>query len=163
MLHDDRLTLAGLFFEAHAGLARALERGLESECGISVQWFEVLLRLARSPDQRLRMQELVAQVTLTPSGLTRVVDRLEDEGLVRRESCVSDRRGAYAVLTQKGRRRIESAVPVHVQHLDAALMGVLSDQERTALESSLRKLRDALHPCGDPATDAGPRPLSSTS
>src|SRR3954451_19386664 len=81
-LHDDRLTLAGLFFESQAGLAATLERRLETECGLTNQWFEVLLRLARSPEGRLRMSDLTAQVTLTPSGLTRAVDRLEAARLV---------------------------------------------------------------------------------
>ena len=103
-LVDARLTLAGLFFETHAGLTATLERRLEAECGLSVQWFEVLLRVARSPEQRLRMQELVAQVTLTSSGLTRVVDRLEEAGLLKRESCPSDRRGLYATLAASLRR-----------------------------------------------------------
>jgi DNA-binding MarR family transcriptional regulator len=146
-LNDDRITLAGLFMEAHAGVQAELERRLESECGLSVQWFEVLLRLARSPDQRLRMQELTAQVTLTPSGLTRAVDRLEKEGLVRRESCPSDRRGAFAVLTAAGKRRIDKAVPIHIDHLDQCFTGILNAKERTALESALRKLRDATNPC----------------
>jgi len=153
-LDDERLTLAGLFFEAHAGLTRELGRRLESECGLSVQWFEVLVRLARSPEQRLRMQELVAQVTLTPSGLTRAVDRLVEEGLVRREACASDRRGAFAVLTPKGKRRIDAALPVHLDHLESAFTGVLDTRERDELEVVLRKLRDALHPCGDPGTSA---------
>jgi DNA-binding MarR family transcriptional regulator len=148
-LHDARLTLAGLFFETHAGLVAALERRLEAECGLSIQWFEVLLRLARSPEQRLRMQELVAQVTLTPSGLTRVVDRLEEAGLARRDSCPADRRGFYAVLTAKGKRRIEAAVPVHLEHLDSSFTGLLTAPERTDLESTLRKLRDVLHPGGE--------------
>jgi len=156
-LDDARLTLAGLFFEAHSGLTATLERRLETECGLSIQWFEVLLRLARSSEQRLRMQELVAQVTLTPSGLTRVVDRLEEAGLVRREACDSDRRGAYAVLTAKGQRRIETAVPIHLEHLESSFTGLLSDGERANLESALRKLRDALHPCGEAARMQGDR------
>jgi MarR family 2-MHQ and catechol resistance regulon transcriptional repressor len=154
-LDDARLTLAGLFFEAHAGLTATLERHLETECGLSIQWFEVLLRLARSSEQRLRMQELVAQVTLTPSGLTRVVDRLEEAGLVRREACPSDRRGSYAVLTPKGKRTIEAAVPVHLVHLESSFTGLLTDVERTNLEAALRKLRDALHPCGEAARMQG--------
>ena len=146
-LHDDRLTLAGLFFEAHAGLAAELERRLESECRLSGQWFEVMLRLARSPEHRLRMTDLAGQVTLTPSGLTRVVDRLEAEGLVRRESCPSDRRGFNAVLTAKGVKRIESAVPKHLEHIEELFTGILDAKERAALEGALRKVRDALHPC----------------
>jgi MarR family 2-MHQ and catechol resistance regulon transcriptional repressor len=156
-LHDERLALAGLFSEAYAGLARALERGLESECGLSAQWFEVMLRLARSPEHRLRMQDLVAQVTLTPSGLTRVVDRLEGAGFVRRESCASDRRGAFAVLTDEGRRRIDEAVPVHLDHLEESLIRVLTTTDRDALEVALRKLRDALHPHAEAPRAQGSR------
>jgi DNA-binding MarR family transcriptional regulator len=145
-LHDERLTLMGLLVEAHAGLTTTLERRLEAESGLSAQWFEVLLRLARSPDHRLRMSDLASQVTLTPSGLTRVVDRLEAEGLVKRESCPSDRRGSNAVLTPKGIKRLESAVPKHLDHLDELIVKILTDKERAALEGALRKMRDALRP-----------------
>jgi DNA-binding MarR family transcriptional regulator len=145
-LHDERLTLMGLLVEAHAGLTTTLERRLEAESGLSAQWFEVLLRLARSPDHRLRMSDLASQVTLTPSGLTRVVDRLEAEGLVKRESCPSDRRGSNAVLTPKGLKRLESAVPKHLDHLDELIVKILTDKERAALEGALRKMRDALRP-----------------
>jgi len=146
-LDDARLTLAGLFFEAHAGLAATLERRLEAECGLTNQWFEVLLRLARSPEERLRMSDLTAQVALTPSGLTRVVDRLEAAGLVTREACPTDRRGYNAVLTKEGKARIEHAVPIHLSHLDEVFTGVLDEKERVQFERSLRKVRDRLFPC----------------
>jgi MarR family 2-MHQ and catechol resistance regulon transcriptional repressor len=153
-LHDERLTLAGLFFEAHAGLTAVLERRLEAECGLTVQWFEVLLRLARSPEGRLRMSDLTAQVTLTPSGLTRVVDRLEAAGLVVREACPTDRRGFNAVLTKKGKARIETAVPIHLGHLDELFTGVLDAEERAQLEHALRKVRDRLNPCAIAGAEA---------
>ena len=146
-LHDERLTLAGLFFEAHAGLTSILERRLEADSGLTVQWFEVLLRLARSPEGRLRMSDLTAQVTLTPSGLTRAVDRLEAAGLVERQACPTDRRGFNAVLTKKGQARIEAAVPAHITHLDELFTGVLDADERAQLEHALRKVRDRLNPC----------------
>lgn len=145
-INDERLTLIGLLVEAHAGLTTTLERRLEADSGLSGQWFEVLLRLARSPEHRLRMSDLAAQVTLTPSGLTRAVDRLEAEGLVKRESCASDRRGSNAVLTSKGLKRLEAAVPKHLDHLDELVVNILSAKERAALEAALRKVRDALRP-----------------
>lgn len=145
-LDDDRLTTVGLFVESHAGFTRQLERRLERDCGLSTQWFEVLLRLARTPGGRLRMSDLAAQTTLTPSGLTRAVDRLEEAGLVQRESCPSDRRGSFAVLTADGRARIEAAVPLHLQHVDEVLAGALDAHELEALASLLRKLRDAVNP-----------------
>src|SRR6516162_4910371 len=94
-IHDERLTTAGLFFETHSGLVAALEREFAHDVpGVSIHDFEVLLRLARSPGQRLRMSDLAAQVAMSPSGLTRAVDRLETTGLVERASCPSDRRGS---------------------------------------------------------------------
>lgn len=155
-LHDERLTLAGLLFEANAGLTAELERRLEVDCGLTVQWFEVMLRLARSPDHRLRMSDLAAQVTLTPSGLTRAIDRLEAEGYVKREHCPSDRRGLNAVLTAKGLKRVETAVPKHIDHLDELFTGILSASERGALETALRKVRDALNPCATAGAAAQP-------
>jgi MarR family 2-MHQ and catechol resistance regulon transcriptional repressor len=159
-LHDERLTLAGLFFESYAGLASSLGRRLEAECGLTVQWFEVLMRLARSPEGRLRMSDLTAQVTLTPSGLTRVIDRLEAAGLVSREACPTDRRGSLAVLTEQGRARMEVAVPIHLGHLEDLFTGVLDDEERAQLEHALRKVRDRVNPCAtagvaDPAIHVG--------
>jgi DNA-binding MarR family transcriptional regulator len=150
-LDDARLTLAGLFLEAHAGLTAELERRLDAECGLTVSSFEVLLRLARSEGSRLRMSDLAAQVTLSASGLTRAVDRLVAHGLVERESCSTDRRVAYAALTPEGRARIEAAVAVHVGHLDEVFTGLLSAAQQAALEDALRVVRDNLNPgatCG---------------
>ena len=106
----------------------------------------MLLRLARSPDSRLRMSDLAAQATLTASGLTRAVDRLEDAGFVAREACPDDRRSTYAVLTPAGRRRIEKAVPIQLLHVRELVSGVLDPAEMEALSSALRKLRDTLNP-----------------
>lgn len=149
--HDD-LTTMGLFFEAHAGLKAALERRLDAECGLPVQWFEVLIRLARTPGHRLRMSELAAQSSVTASGLTRVVDRLVDAGFVTRESCPEDRRSWYASLTPAGLARIETAVPAHLGHIDEVVGAVLSPAERTQLATILRKLRDAVNPAAAAAS-----------
>jgi MarR family transcriptional regulator, 2-MHQ and catechol-resistance regulon repressor len=145
-LDDPRLTTAGLLFEAHAGLSSALERRLAEECDLPAQWFEVLLRLARSPGHRLRMCDLAAQVALSPSGLTRAVDRLEEAGLVTRNSCPEDRRVSHASLTAAGLARIEAAVPVHLAHLDEYFTSVLTDDELAQLSSTMRKLRDHVNP-----------------
>jgi DNA-binding MarR family transcriptional regulator len=143
---EDRLTTMGLFFEAHAGLKATFERRLEAEAGLPVQWFEVLLRLARTPGHRLRMSELAAQSAVTPSGLTRVIDRLTEVGLVARESCPTDRRSWYASITPEGLHRIRAAVPVHVAHIEEVVEAVLSPGEFQALSATLRKLRDAANP-----------------
>src|SRR6476659_727465 len=146
---DDRLTLAGLLFETSAGLMAEVTRRRESESGLTPSWFEVLLRLARSPEGRLRMSDLAREVVVTPSGLTRSVDRMEQAGLVRRESCPSDRRVAYAVPTAEGRHKIEAALPGHIQHLQECLVAHLDAEERAALQKTLTKLRDTIRAGAD--------------
>jgi MarR family 2-MHQ and catechol resistance regulon transcriptional repressor len=152
VVDDRRLTLVGLLFESAAGLRQVFERRLEYNAGLTNQSFDVLIRLARTPGNRLRMSELAAQTTLSPSGLTRSVDRLEDAGLVAREICPEDRRGAFAVLTVDGKTIMDEAIPRHVAHIDEVLHGVLTLDEEHSLELLLRKLRDYLFggetPCG---------------
>jgi DNA-binding MarR family transcriptional regulator len=142
---DDRLTLVGLMGEAWAGMERLSTRRLEAELGLSVVWFEVLLRLVRTPGHRLRMTDLAAQTTLTPSGLTRAIDRLVDAGLVERQHCTEDRRGAFAALTEAGRERIDAAIPTHLEHVEAMLAG-LSATDRRELERLLRVVRANVNP-----------------
>jgi DNA-binding MarR family transcriptional regulator len=92
------------------------------------------------------MSDLAAQTTLTASGLTRAIDRLEAAGLVRREICPSDRRGAYAVLTDAGEARIGAAVPIHVRQLQAVFDDLYSPAEIEQLTELLHRLRDRVNP-----------------
>jgi DNA-binding MarR family transcriptional regulator len=146
LLDDERLTAAGLLFEASSALMATLERRLGQECGLSVPWFEVLVRLARSPEQRLRMCDLAAQVAMSPSGLTRVVDRLVEAGLVTRQHCPTDRRVAWAQLTPAGLARIEEAVPAHLRHLDELFAAPLTEEQQASLSALLRLVRDHVNP-----------------
>src|ERR1051325_8583272 len=98
--------------DRYARAVSALEPALEHEHGLGVSEYEVLERLA-APDGDHRMQELAGSVHLSQSALSRVVGRLEAEGLVRRRMCASDRRGIFACLTDAGRERYESARPTH--------------------------------------------------
>jgi DNA-binding MarR family transcriptional regulator len=111
-----------------------------------VQWFDVLLRLLRTPGHRLRMSDLAAQTTLTASGLTRAIDRLEASGLVQREACPSDRRGAFAVLTEAGEARISAAVPSHLDELREVFDTNFSPAELATFTDLLRRLRDVVNP-----------------
>lgn len=139
---DPRITAFGVFLEAHAGVVGAVNRDLEADSGLPVSWFEVLIRLSRSPDQQLRMSELATQVALSTSGLTRLVDRLEEAGLIRRAACPSDRRGAFAVLTDDGRRTLERALPAHLESLDRHLARPLGTDGLATFEGLMRGLRD---------------------
>ena len=102
---DDRELRAwrGLL-RAHAALTKALDNQLEAGHGLPLMSYEVLMQLADADDRRMRMRDLASSVILSRSGLTRLVDRLEADGLLRRESCSSDARGAFAVLTDTGQR-----------------------------------------------------------
>ncbi|HET6954752.1 MAG TPA: MarR family transcriptional regulator [Acidimicrobiales bacterium] len=154
-LTDDRLTLVGLFIESTTALRAVLDRRLERDVDMPLQWFELLLRLARSPGRHLRMSDLAVQASLTPSGLTRAVDRLERAGLVERTPCPSDRRGSYAVLTPAGLERIRAAIGPHLGHVEEHLTGALTAAERRELTHLLRKVRDHVNPAAVAAIPAG--------
>jgi len=149
------LTTVGLLVEAHAGLTTAAERRLHEGGHVAGQPFEILLRLLRSPGRRLRMSDLAAQTTLTASGLTRAVDRLEATGLVVRAACDTDRRVSYAQLTDDGEAAIRAALPVHVAHLAEVFEG-FNPAALAELDCLLRRLRDILNPAAASASRALP-------
>ena len=149
LLHDERLTAMGLLVETHAGIMNVVTRDL-GIVDAQASTFEVLLRLARSPDHRLRMSELAAQTSVTNSGLTRLIDRLEKSGLVERSICETDRRGYYATLTHEGLDRLAGALPSHLDTIDRVLTGVLEHRELDAFITTLRKLRAVVNPDSDP-------------
>ena len=148
----DQITLVGLVLEAASGLQRAVSAPLERHCELAGQDFEILIRLARSPGSRLRMSDLAAQTALTPSGLTRAIDRLSHAGLVSRQSCPEDRRGAFAALTGAGEVRMREALEIHRAQLAELLDGALEPNEERALVAALRKLRDRVNPGAAVAT-----------
>jgi len=139
---DERLTTVGLLFESAAGLRRLFSRQLEDAGANTQQSFDILIRLARSEEQQLRMSELAAQASLTPSGLTRAVDRLQDQGLVERRTCPEDRRGSFAQLTTAGRQLMADAIPVHIAQIDRVLEHLFTPEEEEVFASMLRRLRD---------------------
>ena len=153
LVDDDRLTAMGLLVETYAGVVDVFERELES-LGVSASSFEAMIRLARSPGHRLRMTELAAQSTLTNSGLTRLVDRLERAGFVNREACDTDRRGYFAILTPAGLAKIEGVIPAHVATIERILTSVLDPKELRVFLGALRKIRMVVKPSSDPEVAA---------
>ncbi|BCJ43659.1 hypothetical protein GCM10010168_40320 [Actinoplanes ianthinogenes] len=145
-LDDPRLTAVGLLAEAYTGLMNRLAAQFE-EHRLSTVEFEVLMRLARSPGHRLRMTDLAGQTTLSTSGVTRVVDRMERDGLVRREACPSDRRSSYAVITEVGQERLAQVLPGHLELVQRWYAGLLPQDRFDQLLDSLRTIRDAVNPC----------------
>ncbi len=135
----------GLLVETYKGLWSMLAPQIR-EHGMNETEFEVLLRLLRTPSYRLRMSDLADQTALSTSGITRVIDRLERDQLVQRETCVNDRRGFWAALTPEGERRISGAMDGHAALVDEYFTGLLSAAELDALTSALRKVRDVVRP-----------------
>ena len=129
LLDEDEMAAWRGFFRAHDRLTKALDVDLVSAHGLPLTSYEVLLYLADSPEGRLRMSELADSVLLSRSGLTRLVDRLERQGLLRRESCASDRRGAYAAITQRGRALFDRARVTHLEGVRRRFLDHLSEDE----------------------------------
>ena len=136
-IDDPRIHTFGLLLEAHARLSRSLDAELQASDDISLQTFEVLLRIARSEYGRVTMSALADSVSITTGGVTRLADRLEKDGLVQRVSCPSDRRVTYLALTEQGRDTLAVATQHHLESLDRH---VASMREATDLESVHRVL-----------------------
>jgi DNA-binding MarR family transcriptional regulator len=128
---------------AHAALVRQLDRELEAETGLPLTQYEVLLHLAAAPEQRLRMSELARTVLLSQSGVTRLVDRLEHQGLVVREPCAADRRVLYARITTDGCRRLAEARPTHLAGVRARFLDYFDEDELRGLAAAWEKLLPA--------------------
>ncbi len=115
-----------------------LEQRLDAELGVLPEEAELLVRLGEAPEQRLRMADVSRSLRLSKSGVTRLVDRLADRGLVVRAACPKDRRVVYAGLTDEGRRAAASAAPAVAAGVAEQLAGGLSAEQLDALTASLR-------------------------
>lgn len=140
---DDRLiTTFGRLVEAQSTLSRDLGRALEQHCGISHTTFEVLLRISRAEGGQVSMSALAQQVALTSGGITRLLDRLIQLGLVQRVPCPTDRRVYFAALTSEGERVLQQAKRVHAKNLKR-VFATFTPTELTALDGLLDRLRAA--------------------
>jgi DNA-binding MarR family transcriptional regulator len=142
---DPRITAMGLLAEVVGGLHSRFNIQL-AEHDLSPAEFEVLLRLGRTPGGSLRMSDLAAQTQLTTSGITRVVDRLERDGLVERRACPTDRRGSFAQLTPAGFDRLDAVLPGHVELIETWLTGRYTPDQLDMLLGLLRVIRDEVRP-----------------
>lgn len=137
---QDQLAAWRLFLRAHAHLSHLLEADLLAEHHLPLPSYDVLVQLAEAPGRRLRMTELADRVLLSRSGLTRLVDRLEKDGLVERQACPGDARGTHAVLTEAGLARLRAASPTHLRGIAEHVTGVLSPEELDQLGRLMTKL-----------------------
>ncbi len=142
-IDDERIQLMGLIVRTHRRLTDTLGRELEQSVGIPLVFFDVLIHVGAAPEGRLTMSRLSSDVALTTGGVTRLVDRMVDAGLVERQNCPNDRRSVHVVLTPQGRSMLDQAVAAHIDGIDRHLMAHLDDADRAALVAVLTKVLDA--------------------
>jgi DNA-binding MarR family transcriptional regulator len=121
------------FLRAHAAIVRRLDAELEAEHGLSLSAYEVLLLLHEAPGQRLRMSQLAESALLSHSGMTRLVDRLVEAGLVERRRCDEDRRGLFAEPTPTGTEVFRQARATHLRGIRERFLSRVSETELAVL------------------------------
>ena len=134
------------FLAAVRLLTAELDRELQRDAGMPHTYYEILVALSEAPDRTLRMSELAELCQSSRSRLSHAVSRLEEDGLVERRACPTDRRGALAVLTDKGFGALEAAAPGHVDAVRRHLFDQLTPEQIQQLGRISAAVRDALAP-----------------
>jgi DNA-binding MarR family transcriptional regulator len=130
---------------AHAAVTGEVERRLAEEELPPLSWYDVLWALRRAPGRSLRMLELArAVVTISPSGLTRLVDRIEAEGLLERRRCTTDRRGYEAAITPQGAAMLRRMWPVYAGVLNEHVAAALGEDEALTVAGGLGRVNDSV-------------------
>ncbi|TDD01821.1 MarR family transcriptional regulator [Nonomuraea deserti] len=125
---------------AQVRITRHLEAELLVAHDLPLASYDVLMQLAEAPERRLRMNDLADRVLLSRSGLTRLIDRLQRDGLVAREACADDARGLFAVLTERGEARLAEATPTYLRGIRTQFLDMLGPDEIGEVRSMLAKL-----------------------
>jgi DNA-binding MarR family transcriptional regulator len=132
------------FIEASRLLLDQLDRELQRDSGIPHAYYEILVRLSEQPDRSLRMSELAERSQSSRSRVSHAVARLEEKGWVRREAIVHDKRGALAVLTDRGFAALAAAAPGHVEGVRTHLLDQLTRDQVAQLRTISEAIRDPL-------------------
>jgi DNA-binding MarR family transcriptional regulator len=125
-------------------LREQLTKDIQEQHGLTMADYEILVQLSEAPERRLRMSELASGTLVSRSRLTHQIDRMEKAGLVERQECSDDRRGFFAVLTERGWEAISNAAPDHVASVRAHMVDLLTPAEFAALGAASQKVVDAL-------------------
>ncbi|MFP5332096.1 MAG: MarR family winged helix-turn-helix transcriptional regulator [Acidimicrobiia bacterium] len=132
----------GVMVEAMTRLNRSFDRQLRSESGITLAWFEALLRIGRHGGS-MTMSELANQLSLTNGGVTRLVDKMAEAGYLRREACAHDRRISYATLTEAGVAKWHEASLLHLDDLDRQFISRMTPEELDTVVRVMDRIRQA--------------------
>ena len=130
------------FLRVHSGLLRDLDDELNRQHGLPISSYDVLVQLDEAPEGRLRMSALADAVLLSRSGLSRLVTRLESQGLIERLECANDARGSFAAITDKGRERLDEARITHRAGVRARFFDHLGERELRQLAKAWSRLLD---------------------
>lgn len=128
------------FQRAYAATALALERAATARGGLPLVDHSLLAQIARGPETGVRPGDLVGRGTLTKSGITRALDRLERDGLVARRVCPSDKRGSFVVLTAKGRHLLRRAAPGHIRALAKHFAEPMTADELRVVTAAMERI-----------------------
>ena len=142
-LSDQHLAAWRVFLKAHATIIDRIDHDLVAARLPPLSTYDVLIELYEAPEQRLRMHELAERVVLSRSGLTRLVDRLEAEGLLLRDRSGTDRRGAYAVITEQGIATLRQTWPTYARGIAEYFAQWLTLEEAQLLESAFGRMLGA--------------------
>jgi DNA-binding MarR family transcriptional regulator len=135
------------FLRAHSAVVRQLSSELVAAHGLTINDYEVLLRLSRAEGSRMRRVDLAQEVLLTPSGITRLLEGLERSGFVERVACKEDLRVSYAQLTTAGRTKLGAARKTHVAGIHRLFLDRFDADERLVVGELLGRLTDGGEPC----------------
>jgi DNA-binding MarR family transcriptional regulator len=152
---DPRMETWRAFLRAHALLTRRLDEDLRSEEDLTLGEYSALLQVAEAPGRSLRMNQLATGIFLSRSGVTRLIDRLEADGLIERSSCTSDGRGALAVLTDAGLARLRAAAATHLRGIDQYFLAVVPGSDLELLAGTFRAIGERVRAEGDPVCASG--------
>lgn len=149
LVNSDQIAAWRTFLDAHARTIDVLSRELREATALQLTWYDVLVQLSEATDGRLRMQDLSHAIVLSKSGLTRLIDRMEREGLVCRSACAADKRGTFAEITAAGRAALAAAAPTHLAGVNEHFISLFSDDELNVLRELLGRVADANSPYPD--------------
>ena len=138
----DPVSAWAVLLRVHAAVVPKLERALAAE-HMPLAWYDVLLELNAAPDRRLRMSELGARAVLSRERVSRVVDELEQAGLVQREPNPCDRRSRFAVITAEGRARLRATAPTYLSEVERHYTSHLEEDEMRVIATALGRVLQA--------------------
>jgi DNA-binding MarR family transcriptional regulator len=145
-----------LILNVHARLTRTIDDAVTSAGLLPLEWYDVLLALYHADGRRLRLSELADRIVFSRSGLTRLIDRIEEKGLLRRERSSEDRRGTFAVLTDAGREAMKKSWPVYKKEIESRFADHLTTTQVAAMRDGLLKVLAANGGGVTPAEESPP-------